>query len=226
MKAPAIRVLLADDHTVVREGFRRLLESETDIEIVAEARSGREAVSLAAKHRPDVVVMDIAMPLMNGFEATRQISKRVPSTKVLVLSAYSDDEYVEQVITSGAAGYLIKQSSAEILSLAIREVHKGKTYFSPAISKRYQEQHRKSLNSKGSLEKKNIRLSPREAEVLQLIAEGQANKEIALELAISVKTVEKHRQHLMEKLNIHDTAGLTRYAIASGSIESSSQSHR
>lgn len=222
-KLMPITVLLADDHTVVREGFRSLLKAEKDIEVIAEARSGREAVELAKKLRPDVVVMDIAMPLMNGFEATRQISKEVPSAKVLVLSAYSDDEYVEQVIALGASGYLIKQSSTEVLSKAIREVKKGNVFFSANIAKRLDEKNKKSLGRNGVLKKKNVRLSSRESEVLQLIAEGNANKEIASELQISIKTVEKHRQHLMEKLNIHDTAGLTRYAISAGIIESSSQ---
>lgn len=218
-----ITVLLADDHTIVREGLRMLLEVEKNIEVVAEARSGREAVALVQKFRPDVVVMDIAMPLLNGFEAARKILKTVPTTKILILSAHSDDEYVERVMELGASGYLIKQSSSEVLSKAIQEVKNGNTFFSADIAKRFENRNKKSLGPDGVARKKNTRLSSREAEVLQLIAEGKVNKEIASELEISIKTVEKHRQHLMEKLNIHDTAGLTRYAIAAGFIENSIQ---
>jgi len=216
-----ITVLLADDHDVVCKGFRMLLDAEKGIEVIAAARNGREAVDLAKKFRPDVVVMDIGMPLLNGFEATRQIFKAVPMTKILILSAHSDLEYVEKVMALGACGYLLKQSSAGFLKKAILEVYSGKIVFSPALSKSLEKQNAMVLNSRGTLKKKNIRLSPREAEALQLIAEGKANKEIASELGISIKTVEKHRQHLMEKLNIHDTAGLTRYAIFAGIIESS-----
>ena len=218
-----ITVLLADDHEIVREGFRKLLQVEHDIEVVGEAETGRQAVQLTRKLRPDVVIMDIAMPLLNGLEATRQILKAIPATKVLILSAHSDDAYVEQVIALGAAGYLIKQSSLQVLSRAIREAEKGNTFFSPAIARRLHNHDQQSPDRAGLLKKKGVRLSSREAEVLQLIAEGKANKQIAAELGISIKTVEKHRQRLMEKLNIHDTAGLTRYAIAAGIIESSVQ---
>lgn len=218
-----IGVLLVDDHAVVREGLRMVLSVETDIRVVAEACNGREAVVLVKKLRPDVVVMDIAMPLLNGFEATRQMKKLFPDLKVLILSAYSDDEYVDQMVAIGASGYLIKQSSAQILSKAIREVKNGNIFFSGDIAKRQEKKNSKSLGPRGIYKIKKNNLSPREAEVLQLIAEGKANKEIASELEISIKTVEKHRQHLMEKLNIHDTAGLTRYAISAGIIESSVQ---
>ena len=211
-----ITVLLADDHDVVREGLRMLLGIETDIEVVGEAKTGREAVQMTKKLRPDVVAMDIAMPVLNGLEATRQILKALPSTRVLVLSGHSDDAYVDQFIEMGAFGYITKQSPTEVFSRAIREVHKGNLFFGPSISKRFHARNRTSLNGKGQMKKKNIRLSSRETEVLQLIAEGDANKQIAGELEISIKTVEKHRQHLMEKLNIHDTAGLTRYAISAG----------
>ena len=218
-----ITVLLADDHLVVREGLRNLLEAEGDIKVAGQAENGREAVQMVKKLRPEVVLLDIAMPFLNGFEASRQILKIAPATKVLILSAHSDDEYVEQVTVLGASGYLIKQTSADVLAKAIREVHKGNIFFSPSISKRRQDRHQKLPDRAGLLKKKNIRLSSREMEVIQLIAEGQANKQIAAELDISIKTVEKHRQHLMEKLNIHDTAGLTRHAIAAGIIESSVQ---
>ena len=216
-----ITVLLVDDHTVVREGLRMVLEVEKDIRVVAEARNGREAVKLVNTHRPDVVVMDIAMPLLNGFEAARQMLKISPGTKILILSAHEDDEYVDRMIAIGAAGYLIKQSSAENLSQAIREIKKGNMYFSADIAKRLEKKNRPLLGRNGVLKKKNSALSSREAEVLQLIAEGKANKEMASELEISIKTVEKHRQQIMEKLDIHDTAGLTRYAISTGMIESS-----
>ena len=218
-----ITVLLAEDHSIVREGLRTLLEAEADIEVVGEAASGRQAVELAAKLHPAVVVMDIAMPLLNGLEATRQILKVAPATRVLILSAHSDDAYVEQVIALGAAGYLIKQTAANVLPKAIREIQKGNHFFSPAISRRLDQRNRKSPDREGLLRKKSTGLTSREMEVLQLIAEGNANKQTASELGIGIKTVEKHREHLMEKLDIHDTAGLTRYAIGAGIIESSVQ---
>jgi DNA-binding NarL/FixJ family response regulator len=216
-----ITVLLAEDHMVVRQGLRALLQVERDIEVVGEAETGRQAVALTRKLRPAVVVMDIAMPLLNGLEATRQILKALPATRVIILSAHGDDAYVEQVIAMGAAGYLLKQTSAHVLSKAVREIHKGNSFFGPFIAKRLRECERKSLNRVGLSKSRNVRLSSREMEVLQLIAEGKANKETAAELDISIKTVEKHRDHLMQKLNIHDTAGLTRYAINAGIIESS-----
>ena len=219
MTMQKITVLLADDHTIVRQGFRALLEAEPDIAVVGEAETGRQAVQLAKKLRPDVVLMDIAMPLLNGLEATRQIIREVPSSKVLVLSSYSDDEYVHQLTEAGAAGYLLKGAAVTDLVKAIREVRKGRAFFSPAISKRLMEQYRQKL-LQGVLVRKRIdRLSSRETEVLQLIAEGKLNKQIAFELGLSIKTVEKHRQKLMNKLGIHDIAGLTRYAIAKGIIE-------
>ena len=221
-----ITVLLADDHTVVRQGLRALLEAEPDIEIAGEAGTGRQAVQLAKTLKPDVVVMDIAMPLLNGLEATRQIIKEVPSTRVLILSSYSDDEYVHQLTEAGAAGYLLKQAAVTDLIKAVREAKKGKAFFSPAISKRLMEQYRQTL-LKGVLVRKRIdRLTSRETEVLQLIAEGRLNKQIADELSLSIKTVEKHRQQLMNKLGIHDIAGLTRYAISKGIIETSPAAKR
>ena len=215
-----IAVLLAEDHMIVREGLRALLKAEGDIEVIGEAQTGRQAVQLSRKLRPDVVVMDIAMPLLNGLEATRRILKDVPATRVLILSAHGDDEYIRQAVMLGAAGYLIKQTSADVLGKAIREVHKGKPFFSPSIASRLPGLSLESTDGRPVVKKKNVGLSSREVEVLQLIAEGKANKQVAAELGISVKTVEKHRQHLMSKLDIHDTAGLTRYAIATGIIES------
>jgi DNA-binding NarL/FixJ family response regulator len=223
MSTKRITVLLAEDHTVVREGLRTLLEAEGDIKVIGEAATGRQAVALARKLRPAVVVMDIAMPQLNGLEATRQILKGNPGTKVLILSAHSDEAYIEQVTALGAAGYLLKQTSAHVLSKAVREVQKGNTFFSPSIARHLQNRYVQTPDARERVQKKGARLSSREVEVLQLIAEGQANKQIAAELDISVKTVEKHRQRLMEKLNIHDTAGLTRYAIVAGIIESSVQ---
>ena len=218
-----ITVLLADDHQIVREGFSSLLKHERDIDVIGEAETGREAVAMVKKLCPAVVVMDIAMPLLNGLEATRQIRKGCPATKVLMLSAHSDDAYVAQVTALGAAGFLLKQASAHNLATAIREVHKGNTFFSPQISQRLKGRDRKTLDREGNLKTKSNQLSSREVEVLQLIAEGQPNKQVAAELGVSFKTVDKHRQHLMAKLNIHDVAGLTRYAIAEGIIESSVQ---
>jgi DNA-binding NarL/FixJ family response regulator len=200
-----------------------LLQVEGDLKVVGEAASGRQAVELAEKLQPAVIVMDIAMPLLNGIEATRQVLKAAPATRVLMLSAHSDDAYVDQVIALGAAGYLIKQTAASVLPKAIREVAKGKTFFSPSIAKRLDHQNQTTPDRDGSLKKKISQLTSREMEVLQLIAEGKANKQTAAELGIGIKTVEKHREHLMAKLDIHDTAGLTRYAISAGIIESSVQ---
>jgi DNA-binding NarL/FixJ family response regulator len=215
-----ITVLLVDDHMIVREGIRALLEAEGDIEVVGEAQTGRQAVQLTKRLRPDVVVMDIGMPLLNGLEATRQILKALRATRVLILSAHSDDEYIRQAVILGAAGYLIKETSANLLSEAIREIEKGNTFFSPSIASRLQCLSLESPEECVGLRRKKAGLSSREVEVLQLVAEGKANKQVARELGISIKTVEKHRQHLMSKLDLHDTAGLTRYAIAAGIIES------
>lgn len=216
-----ITVLLADDHMIVREGFRALLAHDLDIKVVGEAHHGREAVELAKKYQPDVVVMDIAMPLLNGLGATRQILDALPGTKILILSAHSDDPYIQRVLDVGAVGFLIKQTSAQCLSKAIREVKKGNTFFSPSIAKRIQERFQSGNKPRGVNPVKG--LTAREMEVIQMVAEGAPNKQVAADLGISIKTVEKHRQHLMDKLNIHDTAGLTRYAIAHGIIESSVQ---
>jgi DNA-binding NarL/FixJ family response regulator len=218
-----ITVLLAEDHMIVREGFRKMLELDDGFEIVGEAQDGRQAVALAIKLKPAVILMDIAMPLLNGLEATRQIIKALPAAKVLMLSAHSDDAYVKNATESGAMGFLLKQTSAHEVCKAIREVEKGNTFFSASISRRLDRLNPPLPGGKGRINKKMAQLTSREMEVLQLIAEGKANKETASELGIGIKTVEKHREHLMEKLDIHDTAGLTRYAISAGIIESSVQ---
>jgi DNA-binding NarL/FixJ family response regulator len=218
-----IRVLLADDHTVVRQGLRALLESEPDIAVIAEAETGRQAMDLANNLQPDVVIMDIAMPQLNGVEATRQITRETPGVKVLILSSYDDDEYLQQLTEAGARGYLVKQTAAADLVKAVHEVWRGDSSFSPSISKRLLDHCREAfIQGKQPHEQINT-LTAREAQVLQLIAEGRANKQIAGDLSISIKTVEKHRQQLMNKLNIHDIAGLTRYALQKGVIESSSR---
>jgi len=214
-----ISVLLVDDHNIVRQGLRALLAAESDISVVAEAQTGREAVQLAARLHPEVVLMDLAMPLLNGWEATRQIIKAAPSARVIILSTYETEEHIQQAIAAGAAAYLIKQTAAGDLVKAIREVRKGNAFFSPAIAQRIREQTCRSLAGEPSNKASNVELTFREAEVLQLIAEGFANKQIAGELGLSVKTVEKHRQQVMNKLNIHDTAGLVRHAVAKGIIE-------
>ena len=190
MKTKRITVLLAEDHTMVRQGFRKMLELESDLEVVGEAEDGRRAVALVKELRPAVVVIDIAMPLLNGLEATRQILKTVPSTRILILSAHSDDAYIKDAMKSGAVGFLLKQTSAHVLSEGIREVNEGNVFFGPFMAKRLPERERKSLDRAGRPKPRNDRLTSREMEVLQLVAEGQANKQIAAELGIGMKTVE------------------------------------
>jgi DNA-binding NarL/FixJ family response regulator len=216
-----ISILLVEDHVVMRQGLRSLLNADGHFTIVGEARTGREAVKMVQALTPEVILMDIAMPVLNGLEATRQILAANPAAKVLVLSAYSEHAYVERMCAVGVVGFLEKQTSADILAKAIRMVANGKKFFSPTIARRLRADASKLLDRNGLPKANSQRLTSREAEVLQLVAEGSANKQIAAELGISIKTVEKHRQHLMDKLNIHDTAGLTRYAIAAGIVESS-----
>ena len=218
MAVKRITILLVEDHTIVREGIRKMIGSETDMEVTGEAQDGSQAVALAKLLRPAVVLMDIVMPRLNGFEATRQILEVLPATKVLILSAHGDDEYVLRAIESGAAGYLLKQTSAHEVCRAIREAHQGKTVFSPSLSK-----HFDHLNPHWTGHAGDPQLTPREVEVLRRIAEGKTNKETAAELGSGIRTVEKHREHVMRKLDIHDTAGLTRYAISMGIIASSVQ---
>ncbi|MBI2060839.1 MAG: response regulator transcription factor [Nitrospirae bacterium] len=212
-----ITVLLADDHTIVRQGLRALLQAEPDIDVVGEAEDGRSAFRRVQEIQPDVVVMDIAMRKLGGIEAVRRIRRQSPRIKILILSMYADDEYVRQATEAGASGYLVKGSPAAELVTAIREVVKGNVFFSPAISSLLVEDLI-NHSHEGTDDPTHRKLTPREREVLQLIAEGLSNKEIAKELSISVKTVEKHRQRIMDKLNIHSVVGLTRHAIQVGII--------
>jgi DNA-binding NarL/FixJ family response regulator len=218
-----IKILLVEDHTIVREGLRMMLEAAGGFEVVGEAATGRDAVRLTKKLHPDVVVMDVALPRLNGIEAARQILLAVPATKVLILSAHSDDEYITRVLEIGAAGFLVKQNSVTALTRAIRQIAKGERFFDASISKRFQKSKVPLPGRTEPPAMRRNRLTSREQEVLQLVAEGAANKQVAAELGISIKTVEKHRQQLMDKLGIHDTAGLTRYAISAGIIENSVQ---
>jgi DNA-binding NarL/FixJ family response regulator len=212
-----ISILLADDHNVVREGLRALLSAEPDIEIVGEASNGWQAVKVAKEKSPGIVIMDLAMPDLNGLEATRQVMHELPSTRIIILTSYGDDEYVKQMVEAGVAGYLKKQTAAQDLIKAIREVHRGNVFFSPSVARRLRDQSRAQGNPSGRTQGQN-QLTVREGQVLRLIAQGAANKQMAADLGISVKTIEKHRQHLMKKLGIHDIASLTRYAAEKGII--------
>jgi DNA-binding NarL/FixJ family response regulator len=218
-----ISVMLVDDHTVVREGIREMLKLETDLDIVGEARDGHEAVKMATELQPDVILMDIAMPRLNGLEAARQMVKVLPKLRIIILSAHCDDAYVKSAVDAGTSGFLLKHDSAHDICRAIREVSKGGIFFSPLIAKRFIRINPQSRGCSGKMERKAEALTSRQMEVLQLIAEGKTNKESAAILAISIKTVEKHRGQLMRKLDIHDTAGLTRHAIMTGIIECSVQ---
>jgi len=213
-----IRILLADDHTVVRQGFRSLLEEDKSFEIVAEAENGQEAVLMVKETRPDVVVLDISMPVLNGVQATLQIQKFNSKIKILILSMYKDEEYVREVFHAGASGYILKQTTGAELIKAIKEVNKGNAYLSPSIAKHLVTDYREIVKE-GKSRRRKTGLTPRELEILQLIAEGNSNKKIAVQLFISIKTVETHRQKIMDVLKIHDVAGLTRYAISKRIIE-------
>jgi len=207
-----LRVLLVDDHTVVRQGLRRILASDEHIEIVGEAGDGRTAVDLAHRLEPDVVVMDVALPELNGIEATRQLAKRAPKVHVLMLTMHADDVYVRQSLKAGARGYLLKDSEDLDLIKAVKAVGAGGSFFSPAVSRVVLSGY---LGDRPAGEGDSAlgRLTDREREVLQLIAEGKTNKEIGVVLSLSVNTVETHRKHLMEKLDLHNTAELVRFAI-------------
>jgi len=213
-----IKILLAEDHTIVRQGLSALLRSEPDIEVVGEASDGLEAVEMAKKINPDVVLMDIAMRHLNGIEATRKIKKLFPYMKVLVLTMYDNEEWIFQILKAGASGYLIKDSAMTDLVSAIRTIHQGGSFLSPSISKKVIDEY---IRKAEIGEKKGVDdlLSSREREILQLIAEGQSVTQIASLLCISKKTVEAHKTHIMEKLNIHDKVGLIKYAIRMGLIK-------
>jgi len=211
-----IRVVLADDHTLVRSGIRALLERFDDVEMVGEAANGREALELVEKHRPNIVLMDIAMPELNGIDAARRIHQRYPNTRVLLISMYDNEEYVAEALAVGAAGYVLKDASAAELDIAVHAVARGESYLSPAVAKRIVE-GQVSPRGEGAIGPQ--RLTPRQREILQLIAEGNSSKEIARKLGVSMKTVETHRANLMERLGIHDIAGLVRYAIRVGLVE-------
>jgi DNA-binding NarL/FixJ family response regulator len=212
-----IRILLADDHTVMRSGLRLLLERQPDFAVVAEAEDGRRAVALAESDNPSVVVMDIAMPLLNGIEATRQIVNRKPGIAVIILSMHSDESYVLRALKAGARGYLLKDSAEADLIKAVRSVHEGRNSFSPAISRMLLEDYVRQLRQRGGEDSYEL-LSPREREILQLVAEGKANKEIASLLNLSLYTVETHRTHILQKLNLHSVPELILYAVRKGII--------
>lgn len=204
-----ITVLIADDHDIVRKALRCLLETAPDVQVVGEAADGYQCVRETQRLRPNVVLLDVAMPLLNGMEAARQISRDVPGSKVLMLSTYSDNQHVKKVVEAGAAGYLLKETAAKDLLSAIREIQNGNSFFSPAVSKHLVPQ------APGN----TANLTARQAAVLQLIAEGYPTKQIADILSLSVKTAEKHRDSLMQKLNLHNIPSLTRYALSSGVVE-------
>jgi DNA-binding NarL/FixJ family response regulator len=208
-----LTILLADDHGVVRQGFRRILEAQPDMEVVGEAANGREAVEQATKLQPDLAVMDVAMPELNGIEATRRLKQNTPRTKVLALSMHKDAVYVREILRAGAQGYLLKDSSDADLVAAIRAIARGEGWVSPGVANAVLTDYRQHVTDPIDL------LSSREREVLQLIAEGKTNKEIAGLLNLSVYTVDAHRGRIMEKLNLHSTGELVRFAVRKGLID-------
>jgi two-component system, NarL family, response regulator NreC len=215
--ARRVRILLADDHTVVRKGLRLLLESVPEYEVVAEAASGHEAAALAEKHRPDVVVMDVAMPVLNGIEAARQITAKLQGTAIVFLSMHGDESYVLRGLKAGARAYLLKDSAETDLLQAVKAVSEGKAFFSPAISKMLVEDYMRQMRDRGVDDSFEL-LTPREREVLQLLAEGKSNKEAAVALNLSLHTIETHRANILQKLNLHGQAELILYAVRKGVI--------
>ena len=214
-----ISVLLADDHAIVRQGLASLLSSAGDIRVVGEAANGREAVRMALELRPDVVVIDLAMPELNGIEATRQIIRAGLPSKIIVLSSYDDEEYVDRLATEGATGYLLKRTAATELIDAVREAPRANRFLGPMLSNRFRDPRRLCYSNGRMSELRAGSITGREREVLKLIAEGHPNMRMATLLGISIKTVEKHRQQVMDTLGIHETAGLTRYAVAHGLVD-------
>jgi len=219
LEAELITVLLTDDHPLVRRGLRKVLDADGQIKVVGEARNGREAVKMARRLRPDVILMDIAMPVLNGLEATRLILAANPKACVVMLSAYSDDAYIERMSAIGAVGFLEKTTAAELLPEAIRAVMQGQLFFSPAIGRRMARGKNWSLDRDGALKPDGVRLTARETEILKLVAQGQTNPQIAAILRLPRKTIRRHRQEALDRLNLHETADLIRYALAQGIIE-------
>lgn len=213
----SIRIILADDHTVMRSGLRLLLERQDNLQVVGEAADGREAVELAASEKPDVVVMDIAMPHLNGVEAARQIVSRSPQTAIAILSMHSDESYVIRSLKAGARAYLLKDSAEADLIAAIHAITEGKSFFSPAVRKILKEDYMHQLAEMGAEDSYEL-LTNREREVLQLVAEGKSNKEVANLLNLSLYTVETHRTHILQKLNLHSVPELILYAVRKGII--------
>ncbi|MCK5010585.1 MAG: response regulator transcription factor [Deltaproteobacteria bacterium] len=211
-----IKVVVADDHTILRQGIKALLDNQEGIEVMGEAKDGREAIKTIEELLPDVILMDIAMPGLNGLEATRRIKKKFPKTKVVVLTMHANEEYIFQILNAGADGYLVKETAFQDLISAINAVHKGEAFMSPSISKKVMTDY--IQRAQGEEKVGFDTLTTREREILQLVAEGNSNKKIAEALFISPKTVETHRAHIMDKLNIHDRAGLIKYAIRKGMI--------
>jgi two-component system response regulator NreC len=207
-----MRILLADDHGIVRKGLRFLLERQPDMEVVGEAQDGREAVHLAAELHPTIVIMDIAMPLLNGIEATAQIIKHNPKTGVIILSMHADETYLVRVLSAGAKGYLLKDVAELDLIRAVQAVGEGKSFFSPQISEALLEDYMRQLRQRGLQDSYEL-LTDREKEILQLLAEGKSNKEVAALLDLSVYTVETHRANLMQRLGLHSTAEIVLYAV-------------
>lgn len=212
-----IRILLADDHTVVRKGLRLLLENQPEFQVVGDAADGREAVAMAEQQRPDVMVMDVAMPVLNGIEAARQIGARQPSIAIVFLSMHSDEGYVLKALKAGARAYLLKDSAEYDLINAVKAVCSGKAFFSPAISKMLAEDYIRQMRDQKVDDTFEL-LTTREREVLQLLAEGRSNKEVATFLELSPHTVETHRSNILEKLNLHTGAELILYAIRKGVV--------
>lgn len=212
-----MRVLLADDHGIVRRGMKALLENESDIEVAGEAADGREALKLCLSLNPDLAIVDIAMPQLNGIDVTAQALKQLPKLKVIMLSMYADESYVLRALMAGARGYLLKEATEEDLVPAVRAVAAGKSFFSPAISSILLEDYVRQLQQRG-LEDSYHLLTDREKEVLQLLAEGRSNKEVAQLLDVGLSTVETHRANLMQKLNLHNTAEIVLYAVRKGII--------